>query len=62
MIQEMFVYFIIFLTVGYSLYSVVKSIHSKEKSGCEGCSGCDLKNEMINSKLKNKDKKFDCHH
>jgi len=62
MIQQIFVYLIIVLAVGYTIYSVVKSIRSKEKSGCEGCSGCDLKNEIINSKSKNKDQKFECHH
>lgn len=62
MIQNIIVYLIIASAIGFTIYSVVKSLRTKQKSGCEGCSGCELKNDIKKSKLKAKDLKYDCHH
>lgn len=62
MIQNIIVFLIIALAIVYTIYSVVKSLRTKQKSGCEGCGGCELKNDIKKSKLKAKDLKYDCHH
>ncbi|MBP1676834.1 MAG: hypothetical protein H6Q20_1393 [Bacteroidetes bacterium] len=52
MIQTIIIYIIIAGAIIYTIYSVVKSLRTKEKSGCDGCNGCDLKHE-ITKNLKN---------
>jgi hypothetical protein len=65
MIQEILVYIIIFAAIVYVVYSVVRSLRTKDKasSGCDGCSGCDLKHEVQKTKTINKKElKYDCNH
>ena len=65
MIQEILVYIIIFAAVAYVVYSVVRSLRTKDKagSGCDGCNGCDLKKEVRKTKSINKNElKYDCNH
>jgi hypothetical protein len=41
--QDLIVYIIVLLTVGYAIYHVAKSSKVKKSKGhCGGCSGCDL--------------------
>lgn len=52
MAQSIIVYLIITGTIVFVIYSVIKSLRTKEKSGCDGCDGCDIKHE-ITKNLKN---------
>jgi hypothetical protein len=45
MLQEIIVYFILAITVGLVIYSIVRRFRHKS-SPCDGCSGCDLKNTV----------------
>lgn len=44
MIQEIIVYGILVITIGYVFFLMYKNRSSPmKKTGCEGCSGCSLK-------------------
>lgn len=53
MLQEIIVFVIISASVGYTIYSVVKSVRIKKSAPCGGCTGCDVKKEILKN-LKNK--------
>ena len=46
MTQSIIVFCIVFLAIGYVVYSFARTIMSKQSSGCSGCSGCKLKNSQ----------------
>ncbi len=46
MIQNMIALIIVGLVVVKVIYSLYKSITTKDKSVCGGCASCDLKNEL----------------
>ncbi len=52
MLQLIIVYIVLAITIGYSIYALVRYIR-KKNSPCGDCSGCDLKNE-ITKNLKDK--------
>lgn len=62
MLQYILVYLIIVLTVGYTVYSVVRSLKSKSKSPCDGCGGCDIKKEILKNVKPTADGKINCYH
>lgn len=43
MIQHIIAIAIVFLAIGYTLYSVFGSLFAKESSACSACSGCNFK-------------------
>lgn len=43
MIQNIIVLMIVFTTVAYIIYGIVRSFKIKKTCNCDGCSGCDLK-------------------
>ncbi|MDD3077957.1 MAG: FeoB-associated Cys-rich membrane protein [Paludibacter sp.] len=62
MIQNIIVYLIIAGAVGYTIYSVIHSLKSKNKSPCDGCGGCDIKNEILKNQKGHTNKKMTCYH
>ena len=41
--QDLIVFAIIALTIGYMVFGFVKNLRTKKiKNGCDGCTGCDL--------------------
>lgn len=46
MIQNILALIIVGAVVAKTIYSVYKSITTKDKSVCGGCASCDLKNEL----------------
>ncbi len=61
MLQNILVYIIILSAVGYTVFSVVRSIRKKDKSPCDGCKGCDLKSEVNRQKEKYRYHRPDCY-
>ena len=47
MLQNIIVFSIIIIAVGYSAYAIIKNLSKKESSGCDGCSGCEIKKEIL---------------
>lgn len=61
MLQEIIVFVIISVALGYTIYSVVKSLHIKNSAPCGGCTGCDVKREVLkNLKDKKEAQAFQC--
>lgn len=57
MIQNIIALTIVFATVGYIIFAVIKNLTEKkttECSGCSGCTGCELKNLKTDKKLLSK--------
>ncbi len=55
MIQEILVILIIVAAVGYTIYSVVKSVTSKDVACLDDCmGGCDIKRQIAKNQLKMK--------
>jgi hypothetical protein len=46
MIQEIVVYVILVLAVGYVIFTLIRKMHTKKASACGGCTGCDLKKDL----------------
>ncbi len=43
MTQDLVVFAIIIMTVGYVIFSFIKNLRAKkDNNGCSGCTGCDL--------------------
>lgn len=61
MFQNILVYIIISLTIGYVILSIVRSARKKDKSPCDGCKGCDLKSEVNKQKEKYRYHRPDCY-
>lgn len=61
MIQNILVYIIFALAVGYTVFATVRAVRKKDKSPCDGCKGCDLKNEMNKQNEKYRYHRPDCY-
>ena len=55
MIQQILVFLIIALSVGYIVYRINKTMR-EAKSGCYGCKGCALREQMIKNGKYNRHK------